>query len=185
MASTVVPSIAKIGTKITPVQKTISIPSSLSATKKIIKEQTQPSQIAVKQEEKPVEFVSATEELTSLSQELLDQILPEVKDHFKSLGKNLELAILNQAVRVDGDEIVLEIMGHVQEEIAQKMKPDLIQLIRSKAAIGKISIRLDIKEEIESQSSKLYTDSDKFRFLTEKHAAFKEFTKRFGLEADY
>ncbi|MFC3415698.1 hypothetical protein [Algoriphagus hitonicola] len=176
---------ASIGTKITPVQKTISIPSSLSATKKIIKDQGQQPQVEIKDEKRPVEFVSTTEELKPLTQELLDQILIEVKEHFKGLGKNLELAILNQAVRIDGEEVVLEIMGHVQEEIALKMKPDLIQLIRSKASVGKISIRLDIKEEIESQSSKLYTDSDKFRFLTEKHAAFKEFTKRFGLEADY
>ncbi|WP_297335351.1 hypothetical protein [Algoriphagus sp.] len=180
-----VPSVANIGTKITPVQKTISIPSSLSATKKILKNQTQKPQEEKKEEIQPVEFVSATEELNSLTQELLDQILPEVKNYFKEAGKNLELAVLNQAVRVEGEEVILEIMGHVQEEIALKMTPELIQLIRSKASVGKVSIRLDTKEEIESHSAKLYTDSDKFRFLTEKHPAFKELSKRFGLEADY
>ena len=139
----------------------------------------------VEEEKEPIEFVSTTENLKSITQELLEQVLPFIKEQFKSEGKNLELAILNQALQVQENELVVEVMGHVQEEIAQKMKPELIRLIRERAGVGQFTFSIVTKEEIATQSSKLYTDSDKFRFLTEKHPALKEFSKRFGLETDY
>ncbi|MCR9084423.1 MAG: hypothetical protein NXH89_18480, partial [Cyclobacteriaceae bacterium] len=66
-------------------------------------------------------------------QEMLDQYLPEVIELWKSEKRNLELAILQQVKKVEEGTIFIEVMGHVQEEIAEKMKPDLIGIFRKKS----------------------------------------------------
>jgi DNA polymerase-3 subunit gamma/tau len=120
-----------------------------------------------------------------LTQELLDQHLPQILDHFQKQKKNLEWAILNQSIQVHERGIVLEITGHMQEEIAEKMKPELIGVIRQVAGVGHFRVSLEHKEEITDQKNKLYTSSDKFNYLLEKHPALKEFTKKFNLETDF
>ncbi|MDF2157564.1 hypothetical protein [Algoriphagus sp. CAU 1675] len=132
----------------------------------------------------PLEFVPTLESKVKLTQELLDQHLPEILEHFKKKQKNLELAILNQPIRVREDEVILEVMGHVQEERGNSMKPDLINVIRAVTGASNFRISLETKEEVQSLKSKLYTDSDKFNFLLDKHPALKEFRKKFGLETD-
>lgn len=97
----------------------------------------------------------------------------------------MELAILNQKIMVLGNEICLEITGHVQEEIALKMKPDLLSMIRDFTGLKRVSMKLEVKEEIETGKNNLYTSSDKFNFLKNKHAALAEFQRRFGLETDF
>jgi len=89
---------------------------------------------------------------------MLDQYLPEVIELWKSEKRNLELAILQQVKKVEEGTIFMEVMGHVQEEIAEKMKPDLIGIFRKKSGAGKISIQLDVKEEDDAGAPKLYTD---------------------------
>jgi hypothetical protein len=120
-----------------------------------------------------------------LTQEFFDQVLPKIFENFKSQNRGMELAILNQRIRVLGNEICLEIMGHVQEEIALKMKPDLLNMIRNLTGINRISLKLEVKEEIETGNNKLYTSSDKLNFLKNKHGALAEFQRRFGLETDF
>lgn len=121
----------------------------------------------------------------NLTQEFFDQILPKILENFKSQNRGMELAILNQPIKVLGNEICLEIMGHVQEEIALKMKPDLLSMIRDLTGLKRVSLKLEVKEEIETGKNKLYTSSDKFNFLKERHAALAEFQRRFGLETDF
>ncbi|WP_211226751.1 hypothetical protein [Algoriphagus vanfongensis] len=126
-----------------------------------------------------------TESLLPLTQELLDRHLPQILEHFKNQKKNLESVILNQSIQVKEKEIVLQVMGHMQEEIAEKMKPELIAIIRQVAGVGPFRVTLELKEEIVDQKTKLYTNSDKFIYLLDKHPALKEFTKKFGLETDF
>lgn len=145
----------------------------------------QKSQEAQSKTEESVEFVATTETQKPLTQELLDQHLPEILNHFKAQSKNLESAILNQTILVREKEIVLEVTGHMQEEIAEKMKPELIGVIRKLTGVGLFRVSLEHKEEIADQKNKLYTNSDKFNYLLEKHPALKEFTKKFNLETDF
>lgn len=143
-------------------------------------------QQAVVIEEKKAEFQeSQSGPVEILTQEFFDQILPKILENFKSQNRGMELAILNQPIKVLGNEICLEITGHVQEEIALKMKPDLLSMIRDYTGIKRVLLRLEVKEEIETGKNKLYTSSDKFNFLKERHAALGEFQRRFGLETDF
>ena len=131
------------------------------------------------------EVIEVKVEGRDLNQEILDEMFSQVKDHFQKLGKSMELAILGQAMKMKGDAVVLDVMGHVQEELALKMKPELVRIIREIGNVNHFKVEIELKEELESERNKLYTSTDKFNFLKEKHAALGEFQRRFGLETDF
>lgn len=148
------------------------------------REKLQQETLVAKSEE--VLQVKPTGSGLALTQELLDQKLVFIREHFKKADKNLELAILDQDIRVrNGGEVVLEVMGHMQEEIADKMKPELVGLIRQFTGAERVLILIELKEELESGAPKLYTNTDKLNHLREKHPALKEMQRRFGLEVDF
>lgn len=153
-------------------------------TKKLVDEKAR-QQAVVTEERKSELQESQSGPVENLTQEFFDQVLPKILENFKSQNRGMELAILNQKIRVLGNEICLEIMGHVQEEIALKMKPDLLIMIRNLTGINRISLKLEVKEDIETGNNKLYTSSDKLNFLKKKHGALAEFQRRFGLETDF
>ncbi len=96
------------------------------------------------------------------------------------------MAILDQQIKVkDGGEVVLEVAGHVQEEIAGKMKPELVGLIRQYTGADRVLISVELKEEVESDVPKLYTNTDKLNHLLKKHGALADLQRRFGLEVDF
>lgn len=133
--------------------------------------------------EEVVEVIQAGRDLT---QEILDEVFPKVREHFQKLGKSMELAILGQSMKMNEEGwVVLEVMGHVQEELALKMKPELIRIVRELGRVNLFKMELELKEELESERNKLYTSTDKFNFLKDKHAALGEFQRRFGLETDF
>lgn len=122
----------------------------------------------------------------SLTQELFDLHIFPIQEHFRLADKKLELAILDQPIKVrEGGEVILEVMGHMQEEIAGKMKPDLVGLIRQFTGAERVLITVEIKEEVDNGKPKLYTNTDKLNFLREKHPALAEFQRKFGLEVDF
>jgi hypothetical protein len=121
-----------------------------------------------------------------LTQQLFNAHVVSIREHFKKSDKNFELAILDQEIRVlDGGEVVLEVVGHMQEEIAGKMKSELVGLIRQLTGADRVVITVEVKEEVESGAPKLYTNTDKFNYLREKHPALAELQRKFGLEADF
>ncbi len=121
-----------------------------------------------------------------LTQELLDLHIFSVREHFRLSGKKMELAILDQAIKVkDGGEVVLGVMGPMQEEIAGKMKPDLVGLIRQMTGADRVLITIEPMEEVDNGKPKLYTNTDKLNFLRKKHPALAEFQRKFGLEVDF
>lgn len=142
-------------------------------------------QAVILEDKKAEQKESQSGPVENLTQEFFDQVLPKILENFKSQKRGMELAILNQPIKVFGNEICLEIMGHVQEEIALKMKPDLLSMIRDLTGIQRVSLKLEVKEEIETEKNKLYTSTDKLIFLKKKHGALAEFQRRFGLETDF
>lgn len=121
-----------------------------------------------------------------LTQELFDSHVESIRAYFKNADKNLELAILDQEIKVKtGGELILEVAGHMQEEIAGKMKPELVGLIRQLTGADRVMISVELIEEVETGAPKLYTNTDKFNYLRDKHPALAELQRKFGLEADF
>ncbi len=131
------------------------------------------------------EVVEVKVEGRDLTQQILDEIFISVKEHFQKIEKSMEVAILGQSLKMNNGSVILEVMGHVQEELALKMKPELTRIIREIGNVNHFRIELELKEELESERNKLYTSTDKFNFLKDKHAALGEFQRRFGLETDF
>jgi hypothetical protein len=125
------------------------------------------------------------EEPKLLTQSMLDQAFPAIKQHFINSNKNLELAILDQSIRVNQGEIFLEVMGSVQEEIAYKMKPEFLDLVRKLTGANQLSVSIQHQEEVVEERAKIYTSSDKLRFLKDKHPALAELQRKFVLEVDF
>nr|WP_139235897.1 hypothetical protein [Algoriphagus locisalis] len=165
-------------------QKTIAIPKNLGQTKQLAeqkaKEELQNAKTKVSEE-----VVEVKVEGRDLTQAILDEVFTQVKEHFQKLGKSMEVAILGQAMKMKDGAVVLDVMGHVQEELALKMKPELVRIVRELGNVNHFRVEIEIKEELESERNKLYTSTDKFNFLKEKHAALGEFQRRFGLETDF
>lgn len=112
--------------------------------------------------------------------------IDSIRAHYKKADKNFELAILDQGIKVRaGGEVILEVAGHMQEEIAGKMKPELVSLIRQFTGADRVLILVELKEEVDMGASKLYTSTDKLNYLREKHPALAELQRMFGLEADF
>lgn len=121
-----------------------------------------------------------------LTQKLFDLHIEAIRAHFKSADKNLELAILDQGIKVrPSGEVILEVVGHMQEEIAGKLKPELVGLIRQFTGVDRVLISVELKEEVDNGKPKLYTSSDKLNYLREKHPALAELQRKFALEADF
>ncbi|OYX17784.1 MAG: hypothetical protein B7Z16_09680 [Algoriphagus sp. 32-45-6] len=121
-----------------------------------------------------------------MTQQVLSAYLEEIKMHYRQAGKNFELAILDQPIEVSsGGELTLKVAGSVQEEIANKMKPELLALIRKLTGASRVSISVEHAEEVLSDKPKLYTNSDKLRYLREKHPALAELQRKFGLDVDF
>jgi hypothetical protein len=132
------------------------------------------------------ETVKPAANVVSLTQELLDRHIFSIQEHFRNAGRNMELAILDQSIKVRANgEVVLEVMGHVQEEIAGKIKPDLVGLIRELTGAERVIISLELKEEVDNGKPKLYTNTDKLNYLRERHPALGELQRKFGLDVDF
>lgn len=99
--------------------------------------------------------------------------------------KSLELAIINQELKLKGTVIPLVVVGHVQEERAHKMIPDLVGFIKKEGNIAEVSFQIEVKEEQDKDKKKIFTDSEKFEFLKQKHGALAELQRKFGLDTDY
>ena len=92
---------------------------------------------------------------------------------------------MEQDIKMVDEQLVLEVMGQLQEDLVEKMKPDLVRMLREITKCTKVSIKLAIKEELESNVKRLYTSTDKLNHLKTIHPALSEFQKRFGLETDF
>ncbi|MFC5625112.1 hypothetical protein [Algoriphagus winogradskyi] len=165
-------------------QKTISIPKNLGHTKQLAEQKAKDELIQARSKVSE-EVIEVEIEGRDLTQSILDEVFPKVKEHFQQLGKSMELAILGDSIKMNSDTVILEVMGHVQEELALKMKPELVRVVREFGSVNHFKVEIEIKEELESERNKLYTSTDKFNFLKEKHAALAEFQRRFGLETDF
>jgi hypothetical protein len=120
-----------------------------------------------------------------LTQELLDQAIFSIQELFRTANKNLELTLLDQEIRVQNGEITLQVSGSIQEDIAQKMKPELVGLVRKFTGATSFTINIVQQEEQVDEKGKLYTSTDKLKFLREKHPALMELQRKFDLDVDF
>ena len=131
-------------------QKTISIPKNLGHTKQLA-DQKAKDELQNAKSKVSEEVVEVKVEGRDLTQQILDEVFSQVIEHFQKLGKSMEVAIIGQSIKMKNGIVMLEVMGHVQEELALKMKPELIRIIREIGNVNHFKIELELKEELESE----------------------------------
>ena len=120
-----------------------------------------------------------------LTQDMLDQAIFSIQEVYRNANKNLELTLLDQEIQVKQGEMILMVTGSIQEDIALKMKPELVGLVRKFTGATTFSITIAQQEEIPDEKGKLYTSTDKLKFLREKHPALMELQRKFDLDVDF
>ncbi|PSL03892.1 hypothetical protein CLV48_106133 [Cecembia rubra] len=151
----------------------------------MVQEKPQPEvqQTELKKEDEKVSLNPQLAEEFDLQK--LNSILQEIIFTYKEQHKNLETTVLKQPVELTGETITFKLNGEIQQDIFQKIKPEVFQLLRRK--LNNYSIHLDsvIVEEVIDGKKKLYTSTDKLQYLKGKSPALIELQKRFGLETDF
>ncbi|MDP4747327.1 MAG: hypothetical protein NWS12_02570 [Algoriphagus sp.] len=167
-------------------RSTFTIPSSFSQTKKVGEAKVEEANLVEEEFKKdPIETVSESVPALVLTQELLDQSIFSIQEVYRTAQKNLELAILDQKIKVQEGELILKVNGSIQEDIALKMKPELVSLVRKFTGTSTFTITVIQQEEAPNENGKLYTSTDKLKFLREKHPALMELQRKFDLDVDF
>ena len=173
-------------TNLSSLKSTFSIPSSLGQTKKLgeISQQEEVNTVAEEPVTPTYDSASIISEIL-LTQELFEQAIISIQEVFRTANRNLELTILDQEIMLQNGEIILQVSGSIQEDIAQKMKPELVGLIRKFTGATSLTISVVQQEEQVDDRGKLYTSTDKFKFLREKHPALMDLQRKFDLDVDF
>lgn len=95
------------------------------------------------------------------------------------------MTVLKQPIILEEETITFQLNGEIQEGIFQKIKPDILQILRRKLNNYSIHLEARIKEEEDDGKRKLYTSTDKLNYLLEKSPALMDLKRRFGLETDF
>lgn len=139
----------------------------------------------IESKEKERQADEQSSDRVELTPELFKSLISQIKEKLETEDKNLELAILNQELEFHSSEVSIQVFGHVQEEIAKKMIPSMVQFFRESGKVSSISFKLDIQEEEDQSAQRMYTNSEKFEYLKKKHGALGEFQRKFGLQTDF
>lgn len=134
-------------------------------------------------EEEPVKHPNQVAEIFDLAK--LKYEINEIIEDYKVHHRSLEMTVLKQPAILEGETITFQLNGEIQEGIFQKIKPEILQILRRKLNNYSIHLEAVIKEEETNGKRKLYTSTDKLNHLLEKSPALEDLKRRFGLETDF
>ena len=169
------------------VQKTLAIPRSIAEVKNRVQEKPQaPQQPPVLTQENPSPDSGApSQPEEALEQHAVQEVLDGIIVDLKEKGKHMEIAVIRQPFQIDGSSILFLLNGEIQKDIFEKIKPEITGKLKKSLSYPQLEVSFKINSETTDSVAKLYTSSDKLRYLREKSPALKELQKRFGLETDF
>jgi DNA polymerase III subunit gamma/tau len=83
-------------------------------------------------------------------------------------------------IKKASDKICFIVKNSLQKEAIEKIQNDLLSVITQKLQIPKIDLDIEIKEL--EQKMQLYTDNDKYRYLSEKNENLNKLKQQFNLD---
>ena len=155
-----------------------------------IKIQTIEELKAQKNEAKVVENV--TVEDVTIDKKLLNSNLVKTNwnifaEQQQKEGKmNDYLMLRNRELQINEQECTIKssLDNQVQVDRLNEIKLDLMAFLKKECNNNAIQIFVEVSTDKTPSRGKLYTDSDKFEFLAEKHPFLLEMKKKFGLDTD-
>ncbi len=95
-----------------------------------------------------------------------------------------EYVIFNRKFTLEGTTIHLQVDNDIQvEKITGTLRNEMITYLRKSLQNSKIQLEATVMEQ--ENTTLIYTQADKFRFLAEKNPALNELRSVLGLDYDY
>jgi DNA polymerase-3 subunit gamma/tau len=131
-------------------------------------------------------YHDANQEVKEITLEELQSEWTQIANNFKTANLINKYVMMNRPIQVMGNSIHISFENEVQmQQFNENIKLELLTTLRTKLKNHLIDIELDLVEQEKSDKKMLYTQSDKYNFLVEKHPVISELKQRFGLDHEF
>ena len=180
MSQEMVTSTAKAPASETAVPKNPNPTSGLRSAKNILDTKIDPSEKSIHSEH------HAGQEVKESTLEELQREWTQIADNFKTANLINKYVMMNRPIQVVANSIHISFENEVQmQQFNENIKLEILTTLRTKLKNHLIDIELDMVEQEKNDKKMLYTQSDKYNFLVEKHPVISELKQRFGLDHEF
>ena len=128
----------------------------------------------------------ADQEVQEITLAELQSEWTQIANNFKTSNLINKYVMMNRPIQVIGNAIHISFENEVQmQQFNENIKLELLSTLRTKLKNHLIDLELDLAEQEKSDKKMLYTQSDKYNFLVEKHPVISELKQRFGLDHEF
>jgi len=128
----------------------------------------------------------ADQEVKEITLEELQSEWTQIANNFKKANLINKYVMMNRPIHVIANSIHISFENEVQmQQFNENIKLELLNTLRTKLKNHLIDIELDMVEQEKNDKKMLYTQSDKYNFLVEKHPVISELKQRFGLDHEF
>jgi DNA polymerase III subunit gamma/tau len=122
----------------------------------------------------------------SFTFEELHFIWTQIAQGFKQANFINKYVMMNREISLVDSIVYIKVEGEVQiQQFNDSLKLELITQLREKLKNDSIDISLDLIEGEVSDKKMIYTQSDKYEFLSQKHPILIEMKQRMGLDHEF
>lgn len=126
------------------------------------------------------------QEVKEITLEELQNEWTQIANNFKKANLINKYVMMNRPIHVIANSIHISFENEVQmQQFNENIKLELLTTLRTKLKNHLIDIELDMVEQEKNDKKMLYTQSDKYNFLVEKHPVISELKQRFGLDHEF
>jgi DNA polymerase-3 subunit gamma/tau len=118
--------------------------------------------------------------------EELHSVWKQIAEGFKQGNFINKYVMMNREISLVDSVIHMKVEGEVQmQQFNDSLKLELITQLREKLKNDSIDLSLDLIEGDISDKKLIYTQSDKYDFLSQKHPILVEMKQRMGLDHEF
>ena len=126
------------------------------------------------------------QEVREITLEELQKEWTQIADNFKKANLINKYVMMNRPIHVIANSIHISFENEVQmQQFNENIRLELLTSLRSILENHLIDIEMDMIEQEKNDKKMLYTQSDKYNYLLEKHPVISELKQRFGLDHEF
>lgn len=120
------------------------------------------------------------------SHEELKSVWEKIALEFKDANLINNFVMMNRPIELNDSIIHIKVENEVQvQQFNENIRLEVLGKIRERLQNYSIDIALDVIETGKSEKKMLYTQSDKYDFLSQKHPLLSEMKQKLGLDHEY
>ena len=128
----------------------------------------------------------ANQEVRGITLEELQIEWTQIADNFKKANLINKYVMMNRPIHLIANSIHISFENEVQmQQFNENIRLELLTTLRTKLKNHLIDIEMDMVAQAKNDKKMLYTQSDKYNFLVEKHPVISELKQRFGLDHEF